>query len=91
MFTEIRQFVELSFTCSGVTSTAKYQRPVQWDGSSWVLDKDHLAECETAPENVADDAIHSYDVESIMRDVGGYSPAVSRLPYRAQWHASQRL
>ena len=50
---------------SGSTTTAKYQRPVQWDGRGFVLDQDRLDQCMAAPENHADSSVHNYDVETV--------------------------
>ena len=51
----------------GASSTAKYQRPVEWDGQGWATDKDRLQNCLENPSNSSDSSVHDYNVESVLQ------------------------
>ena len=56
MFEDIRELgVGLSMlaVCGNSSTTAKYQRPVQWDGRQWVADKARLMQFEQCLQEVA--------------------------------------
>ena len=52
---------------SGASSTAQFQRPVQWDGRDWVPDEARLAKCLADPRNTSDTAVHQYTVDSVLQ------------------------